>query len=227
MSGRYFSLPYLTSVALLSTILWRDKFSIYIAVVIIGLLSLAPLVLIAERRPSYKGTGDSNTIYFDSHKISDERMVYSERTSLSISLEGRSPKIVYYDGNDWIFLAKYPTSLEMYGAVGMNGYRAGPNVHVLDRNGLIDPLMARMPVKQTSNWRIGHFHHTIPAGYEETLIAGENLIEDKNVARYYDKLSYVIHGPLWDWDRIIEIWNLNTGKYEYLIEGVTPESTSE
>ena len=77
---------------------------------------------------------------------------------------------------------------------------------------------------RSNKWRIGHFRHIIPKGYMETLKAGENLIADKNIALYYDKLSFVVKGDLWDWQRIVEIWNLNTGKYDYLLENITAES---
>jgi arabinofuranosyltransferase len=53
----------------------------------------------------------------------------------------------------------------------------------------------------------------------ETLATGTNQIRDPNVAAYYDKLSFVIKGPLWDWSRWVEIWNWNTGKYDDLLRG--------
>jgi arabinofuranosyltransferase len=103
----------------------------------------------------------------------------------------------------------------------------GPNFHMIDLNSLADPLMTRMPLYQTDKWRIGHFRHIIPKGYMETLRTGENLIADKNIALYYDKLSFVIKGDLWNWQRIIEIWNLNTGRYDYLLENITAASAEE
>jgi len=45
-----------------------------------------------------------------------------------------------------------------------------------------------------------------------------NVIEDKCLATYYDKLSLITRGNLFDGDRIQEIWNMNTGKYDYLID---------
>ena len=111
--------------------------------------------------------------------------------------------------------------------MGLNGYRDGPNVHVIDLNGLADPLMARMPLEDNQDWRIGHFHHIMPEGYEETLASGKNMILDANIASYYDKLSFVVKGPLWNWDRLIEIWNLNTGKYNYLIAHVSAEQAMQ
>ena len=80
--------------------------------------------------------------------------------------------------------------------------------------------MARLPLEDIQDWRIGHFHHIIPDGYKETLSSGTNMIQDTDIALYYDKLSFIVKGPLWDWDRLIDIWNLNTGEYNYLVESV-------
>jgi arabinofuranosyltransferase len=75
-----------------------------------------------------------------------------------------------------------------------------------------------MPLEDTRDFRIGHFHHIIPAGYEETLASGTNLIEDPDIASFYDKLSIVVKGPLWNWNRMVEIWKLNTGNHDHLIK---------
>ncbi|MCJ7435793.1 MAG: hypothetical protein MUO77_20115, partial [Anaerolineales bacterium] len=68
--------------------------------------------------------------------------------------------------------------------------------------------------------RIGHYKHIIPQGYVETLASGQNQIRNPNIAEYYDKLSFAIKSDLWSLPRLIEIWNLNTGKYNYLIANV-------
>jgi hypothetical protein len=50
------------------------------------------------------------------------------------------------------------------------------------------------------------------------LNSGKNVIRDKNLATYYDKLSLITRGRLFDINRLIEIWNMNTGKYNKLID---------
>ncbi|MGQ9834215.1 MAG: glycosyltransferase family 39 protein, partial [Candidatus Villigracilaceae bacterium] len=216
MSGRYFSLPLLVAVIALSTFNIKPLplySSILVSVLVVGLL---PLYIVNERGFSYGSVRENNLVFFDKHKISDERLVYAERTGLLAAIQGNSPKVVYSQ-EDWVASKEYPVEVHVFGALGMNGYRDGPNVHVIDRNGLADPLMAKMPLDDTKNWRIGHFHHIIPDGYIETLSSGENRLQDANIALYYDRLSFVIKGPLWDWNRIIEIWNLNTGRYDSLL----------
>jgi arabinofuranosyltransferase len=225
MSGRYFSLPLIVAVILLSRVelksLWASGVTLA-AVLIVGLL---PFIVTIERRPTYGQNRENNLVFFDAHKIADERLVYKDRTGLLAALRGDSPKVVYSQVR-WEHTPGYPREVHIVGAMGLNGYRDGPDIHVIDRNGLADPLIARMPLEDTQNWRIGHFHHIIPAGYEETLATGTNRIRDSKIALYYDLLSLVVKGPLWNWGRIVEIWNHNTGKYDHLVEITLAESVT-
>jgi arabinofuranosyltransferase len=217
MSGRYFSLPLIVAVTLLSTFEIKSTRLFGASLAAILVIGLLPFITTIERRPSYGRNRDNNLVFMDRHKIADERLVYRERTGLLAAVQGNSPKVVY-SREGWEYSPGYPREVHVVGAMGLNGYRDGPNIHVIDVNGLADPLIARMPLEDTRDFRIGHFHHIVPDGYEETLASGTNMIRDANIASYYDKLSYVVKGSLWDWDRMIETWNLNTGKYDYLIE---------
>ena len=58
----------------------------------------------------------------------------------------------------------------------------------------------------------------MPEGYLETHIRGHNMIADSSLAVYYDKLCVVTRGDLFDFNRWIEIWNINTGEYDHLID---------
>ena len=217
MSGRYFSLPLIIAVILLSSFELESLRMFGASLILVLGISLLPFVTMIERRPAYGQNRENDLVFFDAHKVADERLVYRDRTGLLIAIQGNSPKVVYSQ-DEWKFTSVYPREVHIVGAMGLNGYRDGPNIHVIDKNGLADPLIARMPLEDTERFRIGHFHHIIPDGYEETLASGTNLIQDANIASYYDQLSVVVKNPLWDWSRIIEIWKLNTGKYDYLIE---------
>ena len=226
MSGRYLALPLIVAVILLSTFEVRSTKLFGTSLIAILAIGLLPFITTIERRPSYGRNRENNLVFMDSHKIADERLVYRERTGLFAALQGNSPKVVYAQ-EEWEYSPGYPREVHVVGAMGLNGYRDGPNIHVIDANGLADPLIARMPLEDTRNFRIGHFHHIIPDGYEETLASGTNVIRDLNIALYYDKLSYVVQGPLWDWKRMVEIWNLNSGKYNYLIENISVEQATQ
>ena len=94
---------------------------------------------------------------------------------------------------------------------------------------MTEPLLARIPSTEywligkekpagEKFWRIGHFARKIPDGYLETLKSGENKIVDASLAKYYEKLSIIIKGDLWDLNRLKEIWNFNIGKYDHFVD---------
>ena len=215
MSGRFFSAALLASVVLLSQIEIRSPKSywpIFASILLVGLL---PFYLIPERNPSYGLVRDNWKVFMDENHISDERRIYYDRGGLIPALQGELRKTPFA-GKNWVFVKV--AEVQIVGPLGVSSYQVGPNVHIIDSNALADPLMARLPLTSADEMRIGHYKHIIPQGYVETLASGQNQIKSPNLAEYYDKLSFVIKGSLWGWDRLIEIWNLNIGKYNYLIE---------
>ena len=101
---------------------------------------------------------------------------------------------------------------------GVFGYFAGPQVYIIDYLALSDPLLARLPAIYDLNWRIGHFERVVPEGYLQTVYNQKNLLTDPNLAAYYDKLSLAISGNLFDPQRWLAIWQLNTGQLNDLID---------
>lgn len=102
--------------------------------------------------------------------------------------------------------------------VGMSGFYAGPDVHIVDMIALAEPLLARLPAKEDPLTGAGHYGRIVPDGYLATRLHGVNVITDKGLARYYEKLNYVIAGDLFDTGRLKEIWRLNTGQYEQWLD---------
>ncbi len=113
---------------------------------------------------------------------------------------------------------KTTTSLACEG-MGAQEYYAGPHVMIVDRCALTDPLLARLPAIYTPDIYSGHYYRKLPDGYLATLQTGINQIADPQLAEYYAKLAYVVRGPLFDTGRLQEIWNLNIGAYQGLING--------
>jgi arabinofuranosyltransferase len=224
MSGRYFSTPLLACAALLSTMDFKSPKAYGLALGLILIIGIAPIYVIPQRSLSF-GLEDEggHRVFVDGYGISDERSVYIGLGFFEVLKKKEAPSIGYAR-DKWVYLPDQPVRVKLIGPLGLNSMTMGPNFHMVDLNSLADPLMTRMPLYDVNKWRIGHFRHIIPKGYVETLQAGKNLIENKNIALYYDKLSFVIKGDLWSWQRIVEIWNLNTGKYDYLLENITVES---
>jgi arabinofuranosyltransferase len=133
-----------------------------------------------------------------------------------ISLPGKTPS------HDWI---NEGTNARLDGltyiphvAVGMVGFNAGPEAHILDVYAVTDPLLARLPVARHLSHRIGHFGRMVPAGYKRTIMTGENQIADSYLREYYDKLTILTRGDIFSLTRLTEIIKFNLGWYDHLVE---------
>lgn len=166
--------------------------------------------------PAYRSVNDDDG-------IADERGFYYRGTGLlRATWGGENPSF------EWAVqgraLRERPAQVLPVQAVGMIGFFGGPRVHIIDLYALGDPLLARLPPNYVSRWRIGHFERSLPCGYQETLASGQNRIQNTHLAVYYEKIRLVTRGPLFERQRLLEIWNLNTRKY--LIEQNWSDSCS-
>ena len=129
-------------------------------------------------------------------------------------------------------LAEYPTTvLVMCGWSGSSGILVGPSVHILHFCGLLDPLLARLPMKYEGHgqgerkWSPGQFFRHIPPGYEE-IVSGEGTqIIEPLAAALYEDVAAVTQGPLWSIDRLRRIVKLNIHDYgveQHYIHGDFP-----
>lgn len=234
MSGRFLSAPLLCTSVLISRIEIKSmKLTLVLSVFIVclGLMSPRPNLL---SNANYSlgpkiifGYRFGPEIIGMKNGITDERYWYYENTGLLNNLFER--KLL---NHPWvkhgIEIRKTKTELVVKSTTGMFGFFAGSGVHIIDQYALSDPLLSRLPATEywligkekpagEKFWRIGHFARKIPEGYLETISSVENKIQHPSLAKYYEKLSVLIKGEMFTWKRIMEIWNFNTGKYDYLI----------
>jgi arabinofuranosyltransferase len=213
MSGRFLSAPFIASLFLMTQL---RSFSLQAVSAVAGIILL--LGLTAPRSPIFSLINPHVEVLSDlrdENGISDDKLVYFERSSLMINGFRDAKGGSRYAGVRWIYNGTTKVSVE--GAIGLFGYQQGPNVIVVDPLALNDALLARLPVKSTTEWRIGHFEREIPAGYLESLETSEVTVADPALAEYYKKLLVLVSGPLWDSNRLAEIWKFNTGQYDHLI----------
>tara|TARA_R110001592_G_scaffold35760_2_gene121386 strand:- start:2964 stop:3830 length:867 start_codon:yes stop_codon:yes gene_type:complete len=149
--------------------------------------------------------------------VCSERAYYYPYTSL---LRNMSADVL--DRQAWVRYGKgirsrdVPT-VQIYGAIGFRGYFGGPKLHLIDYHALCDPLLARVPTVYPAE-RPGHLKRSIPAGYALTQQTGENHLQDKELAEFYDVMAQIVRGPLFSWERFKAIVGMNLRQYDSLID---------
>lgn len=143
------------------------------------------------------------------HGIANERAWYMhlDQVGLHMNLRKKAWQTGHYEGGKQA-KARGDTVV-VAGNIGMFGMGAGPTVHILDPLALTEPLLARIPFKYHPHWRPGHLGRDIPAGYEDTLKKGENVITDPCIHEFYEQLRTVVRGPLFSQARFKAMWDLN------------------
>ena len=213
MTGRFLAAPLLTAVLILIQYpprflrRWWMVMGLVTAVFWLGWQANYPTLLSG---PDY-GTLPAYEENSRDKDIADERIFYYPSTGL---LSQHQPQ-------PWIEQAKIARSESQTfverGNIGFFGYYVGPQTYVLDHYALSDALLARLPVDNPDDWRVGHLRRTPPPGYADTLQSGQNQIADPQLASYYTHLYQLIRGPLWSWSRLQTIWRFNTGQYNHLL----------
>ena len=218
MSGRFLAAPLLCALVIiarfdLSTLSRQSLTTLTAATFVLSLFSYTPTLNIFETYPSQQ----ERSVMVSGVGIANERRFYSETNEL-LRIEPR----LGYPRHAWVLEglnARQAGSLVLpRTTVGMYGYYAGPQVYVVDKMALGDPLLARLPAERDLEWRIGHFRRTTPDGYIESLSTGVNQISDSSLAAYYDRLSRITRGRLFDPLRLREIWRMNSGQNTSLID---------
>ncbi len=221
MSGRYFTAPLFMAVVLISQINFNSRLQflllgIFSGVIIsLGISAEHPSIFSDESYQVPEQTLEQ--IIEVQHGIANERAWYYPEVGLLNNLPMEKS---HY--NRWVEaglkLKESDQTTHVMEAIGISGFHAGQKIHIIDVWAIGEPLLSKLPIGNYENWRIGHVSRTVPPGYFETIQSGENVIEDECLAEYYDKLSIITRGNLFDGNRIQEIWNLNTGKYDYLLD---------
>jgi arabinofuranosyltransferase len=236
MMGRFFSAPLLIGVAVLGRTAWMQRRTWAIATAA-GLLALGLLApwepaivsgygyayadnLLHGRATREPSDGTRNIFV---RQVVDERRMYSEFSSL-LKAAGNRKAAAIPDFNwtmEGLRLRAEGRQVVVHRSIGLMGFFAGPEVHIVDEYALSDPLLARIPAgskecgpRCMATATIGHFMREIPDGYLETLRTGTNHIADPDLAIYYDALHEIVSGPLWSGHRMLTIARFLGGRYD-------------
>jgi arabinofuranosyltransferase len=207
MSGRFFALPFLLSamVAVPAVAVAGVRPAAGALVLYTLFVPLAPI----KTGPNYDGAWP----WRSQNGIKDERGHYHQATNVLLFSPFRElPDLVFVrEGRSF---RESPDPVAVHGSIGMFGLYAGPEKHVVDRNALSEPLLARLPVSPHLYFEFyaSHYFRDIPEGYLESVAANRNLIADPLVRDYYDRLRNVTRGPVFRLQRLRDIWDLNGGR---------------
>jgi len=214
MLGRYFSALLLLAVMIIThSSFTKFKMSwcfMLIFIIFLSLMTPYPTILTTSKY------GVGRNFENISGKILDNRGYYNKSMGLLPVLGFGEVDI---DKPEDVFKGIHYRSFSIQYAIGCKGFAIGPNNHILDVNALSDPLLARIPVIEKKDIWIGHFKRKIPIGYILTIKSGQNSIYVKQLAKYYDRISLITQGELFDINRIIEIFKMNLGSKKDLLEG--------
>jgi len=209
MSGRFLTTPFLASAAVLAR-------ALPVRVVPVAAAAGLTLSLVNPRGPLRAGL-DYDHRELDNAAIADERGYYFQHTGLlPMWRRGRAP-VRPGRPDDGVERSR----VTVMPSIGIDGYMAGPAVHVIDTMALADPLLARIPAS-AGTWRVGHGEREIPVGYRETLQSGENLLEDPALAAAWDDISRVTQGGLFDDGRfaaMVRLWTQHRRLPERRVSG--------
>jgi arabinofuranosyltransferase len=214
MSGRFFTGALLVAVILFNRLFVSQPITN-------GLVAMAFVVLLGMTSPTPTLTSIDDDSYstgrLDVNQISDERSFFFQPSGLLY--DQRNFIQPYFD---WVFRG---TQMRIDGLkvavqpnIGFVGYFAGPKTYIIDTLALADPLLARLTPFDAKNAKPGHYERAVPEGYFESVKNDQNRIQDESLAEYYEKIRILTRGPIWNWERFLVIWQMNTGQYEYLLK---------
>jgi arabinofuranosyltransferase len=222
MSGRLFTSPLFCAALLICETRTVSRGSFAAAIAAVVALALIAGVPTLTSGPDY-GSAASRASQESEHGIGDERAVYYPDTGLVRRWLG----LARVEDHPWALDGKAARDFGLDWArgqaLGLYGFYAGPQMHILDMVGLSDPLLARIDARRA--WRIGHFEREIPLGYIATLRSGSNRIADPELAAYYDALMRVVRDPLFDAARLGVILRINLGALDAGLDGYRRESS--
>lgn len=158
-----------------------------------------------------------------SSPISDERAGYFGKASLFNNLISKITTGEYCIRDTWneqgikeLRDAGYSGGI-IENCPGISRYY-NQDMYLNDTYALGDPFLSKLPAVKEDNWRIGHMWREAPRGYNETILYGENVIENPDLKEYYEIIRLITRGDLFDSNRLKAIIDINLGRYDYLID---------
>ena len=214
MQGRFLSYAYLVSVIILLLSFPKIQ-SLY--------LKFLTFIAIGCYLVFYPHTPFNSPIKYKNRSIrlgiADERGYYFDHLSLYRYIQADQENKDFPDkkwAREGYEFKESSDAIIIRNSIGLFGYYSGIEKIIIDTYALSDPLLARIPV--SGPWRIGHFKRKIPDGYIDSIISGNEVINNPQINEYYKKLKIVTQNEdLFSPERLKTIIFFNLGAYNYLL----------
>jgi arabinofuranosyltransferase len=214
MSGRLLALALFISIVMFVRLLEGRGYGAGIAAALVAFVAWSPV-----SAPKL-GTGYYRAYPQNENYIDTKWYVYNEGAALLHWRPGlRMPDHDWYRAGE--AMRASPQRVFVGGpagvAIGYAGFAAGPDKFIIDRVGLSDPLLARLPAYTPTRrmlFKSGHFQRFIPEGYVESVERDIDAIANPGLAKYYAAIRNITRGPLFRADRFRDIVNMNLGRYD-------------
>ncbi len=221
MAGRFLAAPFFLSVINLASLKYENDGiprALAIVVLLFGFIAEKPSPLYTDSSYGSSIPKDVDETLYPSGIVDEKAFLYKFTGLLRVNREFE-PLASRYEQGRWKETAQGKIIL-VRNSIGQVGYERGPDYHFLDSIGIPDAFIAQLPMVKDdlSDWRVGHYNRQIPDGYYESLVTGQNQIEDPSLHEFYDKIRLITTGNIFTFDRFKVIWKLNTGQYNHLIE---------
>ncbi len=144
MSGRFFAMPFLVSVLMLSHILRDFAYQPMLTAGLVACNILLPLAPV-KVTPNY----DAGWAWRNQNGVRDEHGHTHKLTSMLAYSPFRDlPDHTWV--REGLSFRNGPDKVTVQGSIGWYGLAAGPDKYLIDRNALSEPLLARLPVSPGS-----------------------------------------------------------------------------
>lgn len=188
----------------------------------VALCSIAVVLFAADHHSlSSRGAGALRP-----SSIADERLFHMDSTGLWSRvwgyMRGQPFEVPHFWANHGrkLRLEQPRDRVFVHGSIGFLGFYSGPGVHIVDRLGLGDAFMARMPIDEFKS--AGHAERTVPSLYIESIEQHTNLFPPGRLHDLYDDIMIVTRSKrLLSRRRLAASWRLHTGGYGDVVRAPT------
>jgi hypothetical protein len=125
--------------------------------------------------------------------VADERLFYFSSTGLRGLLARPPPSSSFRRRGEGLKASGHVLSISS--AVGIAGFIAGPETHMLDDLAVCDALLSRLPSK-AEPFRPGHAHRAVPLEYVTGNLCGPEAVHDPILREWFLPIWRVTRDPV-------------------------------